>query len=354
VTHRTAIEATDALGRPLRQLRLSVTDRCNLRCSYCMPEESYVWLPKSELLDFDEIARVVDAFARVGVDRLRLTGGEPLLRRDLPLLVAAVASNEALTDIALTTNGVALAALARPLADAGLTRLTVSLDTLDRDRFVTLTRRDSLSDVLAGIDAARAAGFAGTAASGGARLKLDCVVLRGVNDDELVSLLEFAGDSGAELRFIEYMDVGGATRWTAPAVVSCSEMLETIGRALGTPRVLGARGSAPAERFSLPDGRTFGIVASTTRPFCRACDRSRVTADGMWFHCLYAATGTDLKQLVRAGMSSEELAASMASAWRRRADRGAELRHAAPERGAFVPVSALKRDPHLEMHTRGG
>jgi cyclic pyranopterin phosphate synthase len=344
---------SDALGRPLSSLRSSVTDRCNLRCSYCMPEKSYTWLDKRELLDFEELARLVDAFIAAGVRRLRLTGGEPLLRRDLPTLVGMLA-DKPLEDVALTTNGLLLRDQAAALARAGLGRLTVSLDTLRPERFAALTRRDELLAVLAGIDAALDAGFGGSDASGSARLKLDSVVLRGVNDDEIVELLAFAARIGAELRFIEYMDVGGATRWSPAAVVGRGQILETIERALGAAAPLPGRGAAPAERFRLADGRTFGIIASTTAPFCRACDRSRITADGMWFHCLYATAGVDLKAPLRAGASDRELAEMLAAGWRARRDRGAEERAALPQRGSFVPLSVLRHRPHLEMHTRGG
>src|SRR4051812_25011770 len=207
----------DRFDRPLRSLRLSVTDRCNLRCQYCMPEQDYVWLPRESLLTFEEIGGIVDAFTPPGGDRVRLTGGEPLLRRDLPVLVSALAARTGIADLALTTNGVLLRAQAAALRDAGLHRITVSLDTLQPDRFRALTRMDELDAVRAGIDAAASAGFQS--------LKLDTVVIRGVNDDEIVPILDYGKSVGAEVRFIEYMDVGGATRWTAEAVVSRREML---------------------------------------------------------------------------------------------------------------------------------
>jgi len=343
----------DRLERPLKSLRLSVTDRCNLRCSYCMPEEGYTWLPRAELLDFDELGEVVDRFCELGVSRLRITGGEPLLRRDLPELVRTLADKPALKDVALTTNGLLLADQAQALRKAGLSRLTVSLDTLSKERFQAITRRTGIDKVHAGIEAARRAGFVGDAA-GGARLKLDAVVLRGVNDDELIGLLDYAGQIGAELRFIEYMDVGGATQWSPEAVVSRAEMLERVATALGTVEPLAGRGSAPAERFRLSDGRVFGIVGSTTAPFCRACDRSRLTADGMWFHCLYAQHGLDLKTPLRAGSDPQAMRALLRSSWQARDDRGAEQRSEIPGRGALVPLSALRSNPHLEMHRRGG
>ena len=337
---------TDTLGRPLRSLRVSVTDRCNLRCHYCMPEDEYLWLPREDVLSFEEIVRLADLMAEVGVDRLRLTGGEPLLRRDVPELVSRLAARPWLRDLALTTNGVLLADAARDLKRAGLHRLTVSLDTLKRDRFHRLTRLDVLDRVLAGIDASRAAGFTG--------LKLDTVVTRGDNDDELVDLIEFGSTIDAEVRFIEYMDVGGATQWRAEAVVSRAEILARLTDHYGPIAAVGEASSAPAERFRLPDGRTFGIIASTTQPFCRTCDRARITADGVLLLCLYAQHGTDLRRPLRAGASRETLRRLIEAVWESRADRGAEERRAVRDRGAFIPLRVLKRDAHLEMHTRGG
>jgi cyclic pyranopterin phosphate synthase len=336
---------TDLLGRPLKNLRLSVTDRCNLRCSYCMPEAEYVWLPRNDILHFEEMSTLVDVFAQAGVDRIRLTGGEPLLRRDLPELVRMLAGKPAIRDLALTTNGVALADQARALHEAGLHRLTVSLDTLQPDRFQALTRFNYLPQVLAGIEA-------GTKYFPG--LKIDSVIMRGTNEDELVPLLEYAKRNGAEVRFIEYMDVGGATHWSPGRVVSRQEMLTMLGREYGTIAALNEGTSAPADRFRLADGTIFGIISSTTEPFCRSCDRSRLTADGMWYRCLYATKGTDLRAPLRAGQSREELLNLITNEWNARADRGAEERLSVGDRAALVSASSLKKDPHLEMHTRGG
>jgi GTP 3',8-cyclase len=336
----------DRFNRPLRSLRISVTDRCNLRCQYCMPEADYAWLPRESILDFEEIAVLADAFTALGVDRVRLTGGEPLLRRDLPRLIALLAARPGIRDLALTTNGVLLAPQAEALRAAGLHRLTVSLDTLRRDRFQSLARFDELPAVLAGIDAASRAGFAS--------LKIDTVVLRGRNDDELQALLEHGKRTGAEVRFIEYMDVGGATNWSMDAVVPRREILERLSAAYGTIEGLPDRDSAPAERFQLPDGTTFGIIASTTEPFCAACDRSRLTADGLWLLCLYARGGLDLRHPLREGATREELVHLISTVWSMRADRGAEERLESPARDVLIPIAALKRDAHLEMHTRGG
>jgi cyclic pyranopterin phosphate synthase len=335
----------DQFDRPLRNLRLSVTDRCNLRCSYCMPEQDYVWLPREDILQFEEIERLVDVFVALGVDKVRLTGGEPLLRRDLPSLISRLAARPAIRDLALTTNGVLLAAHVHALRDAGLHRITVSLDTLHADRFRALTRYDELPRVLEGI-AAAAPLFPG--------LKLDSVVLRGVNDDELVDLIEFARGHGAEVRFIEYMDVGGATAWSMERVVSRDQMLKTLAAHYGPIAAVEESSSAPADRYRLPDGTIFGIIASTTAPFCESCDRSRLTADGMWYLCLYANQGVDLRRALRAGASTSELAALVRSTWEQRRDRGAEDRLAARDRSQLIPVDTLRRDPHLEMHTRGG
>jgi GTP 3',8-cyclase len=336
----------DALGRPLRNLRLSVTDRCNLRCEYCMPEDDYAWLPREDVLHFEEISPLVDVFMALGVDKVRLTGGEPLLRRDLALLVGMLAAKTGLHDLALTTNGILLADQIDALKIAGLQRLTVSLDTLQRSRFEALTRFDRLDAVHAGIAAAQRVFGA---------LKIDSVVMRGVNDDELVSLIEYGRSVNAEMRFIEYMDVGGASRWAPDRVVTRSAILQELSKRYGAIEPLGETSSAPAERFALPDGTTFGIISSTTEPFCRSCDRSRLTADGMWYLCLYATRGLDLRGPVRRGASPDELRTLIAEGWKGRADRGAEERLALGDRRAFVPVQdLLKRDPHLEMHTRGG
>jgi cyclic pyranopterin phosphate synthase len=340
----------DTLDRPLRNLRLSVTDRCNLRCQYCMPEEEYVWLPRGDVLSFEEMAQLVDVFTDLGVDKVRLTGGEPLLRRDLDRLVRLLADNPRLRDLALTTNGVLLAEQAGALRAAGLRRVTVSLDTLRADRFRLLTRRDTHARVLEGIASVGQSDWPG--------LKLDTVVMRGVNDDELADLVEYAGSVGAEVRFIEYMDVGGATNWSMERVVSRREMLERLGERYGaiTPIVPVAEedSAAPADRFRLPDGRVFGIISSTTEPFCRTCDRSRLTADGLWYLCLYATRGVDLRGALRGGASRDELLRLIRSTWQGRRDRGAEERLALPERRPLIQIGELKRDPHLEMHTRGG
>jgi len=336
----------DTFGRPLRNLRMSVTDRCNLRCQYCMPEEEYVWLPRAEILGFEELSRLTDIFLDLGVDKVRLTGGEPLLRRDLPSLVGLLAAKPRLRDLAITTNGVLLAEQARALRDAGLHRVTVSLDTLRPERFTALTRRNTHAQVLEGIRAVGPAGLRGT--------KLDTVVIRGVNDDELADLIEFGKTVDAEVRFIEYMDVGGATRWSRERVVSRAQILTLLEARYGAIEPVVETSSAPADRYRLPDGTIFGIIASTTAPFCADCDRSRLTADGLWYLCLYAERGTDLRGPLRRGASVDELKALIVPTWQRRADRGAEERLAVRDRSSLIQVRELRRDPHLEMHTRGG
>jgi cyclic pyranopterin phosphate synthase len=340
------MDARDAYGRALRNLRVSVTDRCNLRCQYCMPEEDYVWLPRGEILQFEEISTLVEVFMDLGVDKVRLTGGEPLLRRNLDRLIRLLAAKPRLRDLAITTNGVLLAEQAEALRAAGLHRVTVSLDTLRRDRFLALTRRHTHAQVLEGLRAVAAVGFSET--------KIDTVVIRGVNDDELIELIEFARTVPAEVRFIEYMDVGGATRWSMDQVVSRDEMLGVLERHYGPIEPLVEQTTAPADRYRLQDGTVFGIIASTTAPFCASCDRSRLTADGIWYLCLYAQRGTDLRGPLRDGASREALKTLVASTWRDRRDRGAEERLQLRHRSPLVQIAKLREDPHLEMHTRGG
>ena len=338
------MDLLDRYGRPLRSLRISVTDRCNLRCQYCMPEPEYAWLPRETILSFEEIGALTDAFIDEGVDRVRITGGEPLLRRDLDVLIEALAARRAIEDLALTTNGVLLRTRARRLREAGLHRITVSLDTLRRERFRQLTGSSDFDAVIAGIHAA---------ADEFQSLKLDTVVIRGTNEDEVVDLIEFARGVHAEIRFIEYMDVGGATRWSPASVVPRAEMLEMIARHYGGVLPIEEQSSAPADRFLLPDGTTFGIIASTTTPFCASCDRARLTADGIWLLCLYAAAGTDLRRPLRAGATREELRQLIHAVWSLRADRGAEERLGMDRQTTLIPLRALKKDAHLEMHTRG-
>lgn len=346
VNHPVTSNFPDRLGRPLRNLRLSVTDRCNLRCQYCMPEEEYVWLPKGDVLSFEEITRVVDQFISFGVDKVRVTGGEPLLRSQLPVLIKMLADRPQLRDIAMTTNGVLLPKHAQDLKDAGLDRLTVSLDTINPETFAMMTRRNDLERVFEGLRVAQEVGFKNT--------KIDTVAINGVNDNEFVELIEFARSTAAELRFIEYMDVGGATRWRMDRVVTRDRILEILSAKYGSITEVARVDAAPADRFALPDGTTFGIISSVTQPFCATCDRARLTADGMWFTCLYAETGTDLRKLIRSGASDETLRQKLGEVWHDRNDRGAEIRAGMTDRSPLAKPDNLRDNPHLEMHTRGG
>ena len=311
-----------------------------------MPEENYVWLPRQSILTYEEMVRLAGIFSRLGASKVRLTGGEPLLRHDLHRLVAQLRAISEVEDIALTTNGLLLARHAGELKTAGLDRITVSLDTLRPARMEISARTPHHADILTGLDIAQAAGFTGT--------KINSVVIRGFNDDEIVDLMEFGRERDIEIRFIEYMDVGGATHWSMGDVVSQRDILAVLERRYGPIRPAAGRASAPAEGFLLPDGTRFGIIASTTAPFCRSCDRSRVTADGTWFLCLYAESGVDLRESLRGGASDEEIDRLIRETWSGRADRGAEKRSDVADRGALYQLESLRADPRREMHTRGG
>ncbi len=292
----------DSYGRVHRDLRVSVTDRCNFRCSYCMPEEGMQWLPRSDVLTFEEIERIsrvcVEHF---GVDSVRLTGGEPTVRAHLPVLVAKIAAlrtpDGAPVDVALTTNGATLRSQATDLRDAGLRRVNISLDTLSRDRFVELTRRDELDRVLDGIDAACEAGLD--------PVKINVVVMRGVNDDEILDLARFGRDRGVTMRFIEWMPLDADQSWRSDAVVSQEEIVAAVGAEFPVEPLV--RGHQPAERFAYRDGKgEIGVIPSVTRPFCGSCDRIRLTADGQLRSCLFAVDEVDLRALVRDGESSDD------------------------------------------------
>jgi len=287
----------DGFGRRHRDLRISVTDRCNFRCGYCMPAEGLEWLPRSELLTFEEIERVARLLVdRHGVDSIRLTGGEPTVRANLAELVRRLAALG--VDLALTTNGATLRMLARPLAEAGLRRINVSLDSLRADRFAELTLRDDLPRVLDGIDAALEAGLD--------PVKVNAVVMRDVNDDELVDFARFGRDRGVVVRFIEFMPLDADQAWSDGAVVGLDEIVARIGEAFPLEPV--ARTSAPASRFRYMDGGgEIGVVASVTRSFCDSCDRIRLTADGQFRNCLFAVDEHDLRGLLRSGASDDEL-----------------------------------------------
>jgi cyclic pyranopterin phosphate synthase len=319
------IPVTDARGRALRDLRVSVTDRCNFRCPYCMPREvfgvDHAFLPRTELLTFEEIARLVRVFAELGVTKVRLTGGEPLLRRDLERLIALVAATPGVTDVALTTNGSLLAARAASLRAAGLHRVTVSLDSLDPDVFARLgDTRVPLPQVLDGIAAAREAGLG--------PVKLNTVLQRGVNDDGLLDLVHFARAGGHVLRVIEYMDVGTTNGWRLEQTVPSAEVVSRIS-AVHALEPVGDVGAGVAERWRFVDGGgEIGVISSVSSPFCGTCTRARITAVGELFTCLFAATGTDLRAVLRSGASDDEVRAAVAGRWAVRDDRYSELRTA--------------------------
>ncbi|MEA2686633.1 MAG: 3,8-cyclase, partial [Actinomycetota bacterium] len=296
------VPLVDPFDRVVRDLRISVTDRCNFRCTYCMPEEGMDWLPRSEILTFEEIERVARlCVERWGFTGIRLTGGEPTVRAGLPTLVAKLAALG--VDLALTTNGATLRLIADDLKAAGLGRINISCDSLRRDRFLALTHRDALAQVLDGIDAALEAGFS--------PVKVNAVLMRGVNDDEVVDFATFGREKGVVVRFIEFMPLDADGAWTGEQVVSAAEILAAIGAVYPLTAVPG-RGSQPAERYAYADGRgEIGVVPSVTRSFCGSCDRVRLTAEGMFRNCLFATRETDLRVLLRGGASDDELAAAI-------------------------------------------
>jgi cyclic pyranopterin phosphate synthase len=291
----------DSLGRRIVNLRVSVTDRCNLRCFYCIPDENVIWHPRAEILTFEEIERFVRVVAGLGIRKLRLTGGEPLLRKDLPRLVAALVAVPGIADVGMTTNGIGLARMARPLREAGLRRLNVSLDTLDRALFARLTRRDALAAVLEGLDAAHAAGFA--------PIKINAVIERDRNLSEVVPLARLARERGFVLRFIEYMPIGAGDAWSMRSVVSNAEILAML-RELGELEPLAEPdGTGPAARWRWRDGKgEIGLIGSVTEPFCDHCNRIRITADGKLRTCLFSIVEHDVRALLRGGATDEDVA----------------------------------------------
>lgn len=318
----------DALGRPLKDLRLSVIDQCNFRCTYCMPKEvftrDYPFLPSSMRLSFDQLVRIVRAFAALGVEKVRLTGGEPLLRKDIERLVEALARVKTLDgrdmEIALTTNGSLLAARARSLKDAGLQRVTVSLDSIDDDIFRKMNDVDfPVAKVLDGIDAAMAAGLA--------PVKVNTVVERGVNVGQILPIARRFKGSGVDVRFIEFMDVGGATSWANAKVFSSEETRQVIEREFELVPGSAERGSATADTYEYPDGGgRVGFISAMSHPFCGACTRARVSADGKLFTCLFATRHFDLRPWLFEGVAADELSDVVRNQWRQRDDRYSELR----------------------------
>jgi cyclic pyranopterin phosphate synthase len=318
------MDALDTFGRPLRDLRISVTDRCNFRCVYCMPKEVYGrdhrFLERRELLTFEEITRVARTFVSAGVQKLRITGGEPLVRRDLERLIAQLAELD--VDLTLTTNGSLLPQKAQLLADAGLRRITVSLDSLDDAIFRALNDVDfSVERVLDGIDAAAAAGLP---------VKVNAVIKRGVNDDQVVPLAAFFRERGHTLRFIEYMDVGHTNGWRLDDVVPAKEIVAVLDEAFGVEPAEALYRGEVAQRWRYKDGKgEVGVIASVTQPFCGDCTRARLSAEGKLFTCLFAVRGHDLRALIRGGASDEELETALRAVWGGRADRYSDLRSAA-------------------------
>jgi cyclic pyranopterin phosphate synthase len=319
--------ALDTRARPLRDLRISVTDRCNFRCVYCMPREvfgrDWQYLPREEILAYEEIARLTTIFSRLGVHKVRLTGGEPLVRRDLDTLVRMLAANPAIDDLALTTNGSLLAAHATALAKAGLTRVTVSLDAVDDDTFERMNDAHvPVSRVLEGIEAAEAAGLG--------PVKVNMVVKRGWNEHAILPMARRFRGTGRILRFIEYMDVGHSNGWRLDDVVPASEILATIAAEFPLEPMAPARRGEVARRYRYADGAgEIGLVASVSQPFCGDCVRARLSADGRLFTCLFAVVGHDLKAVLRGGASDEELEARLRRLWGKRDDNYSERRSAA-------------------------
>jgi len=333
----------DQLGRPVRDLRISVTDRCNFRCSYCMPGEifgeSYEFLPRAEILRFEEIERLVRLMAPLGVQKLRITGGEPLLRHELPELITRLAGVPGVEDLALTTNATLLPKLAAPLREAGLGRLAVSLDSLDEEVFLAMNGgKLGVARVLEGVRAAEQAGFT--------PVKLNCVVQRGVNDHTLIDLAGHFKGSGHIVRFIEYMDVGTRNGWELEHVVPADELARVLDEAFGIEPIDPNYPGEVAQRWRYTDGSgEIGIIASVTQPFCRGCTRTRLTTDGQLVTCLFASQGTDLRGPLRSGASDEELAALIERVWTGRVDRYSEVRSS---------LTSTGERERIEMYQIGG
>ena len=331
----------DTFGRRLHDLRVSVTDRCNFRCTYCMPREvfgrDFAFLPRAEILTFEEIERIARSFVALGVEKIRLTGGEPLVRRDLPALVAGLAAIEGVQDVAMTTNGALLTRFAGPLADAGLHRVTVSLDSLDDEVFTAMNGVGfPVARVLAGIDAAVTAGLG--------PVKVNAVVKRGVNESSILPLARHCRDHGLILRLIEYMDVGHSNGWRMDDVVPAAEMIATIDADLPLEPVPPSYPGEVAARWRYRDGAgEIGVIASVTQPFCGACTRARLSADGRLYTCLFAESGTDVRAIVRSGATDTELEGALRDVWMRRRDRYSTLRS-----------QATADLPRVEMFAIGG
>lgn len=335
----------DTFQRPVTDLRISVTDRCNFRCTYCMPSDDYDWLAKSDILTFEEITRLARLFVQLGVEKIRLTGGEPLARRDLELLVASLSVIDGLRDICLTTNGSTLAEKAAVLKTAGLHRINVSLDSLKPDRFRQITKRGDLKKVLNGLFAAKELGFS--------PVKINAVIERGVNDDEIIDLVAFSREHGFAIRFIEFMDVGNANHWQSEKIVSKQEIIQTIDKCFPLQEIGRKGGNAPSVDYRCIDGAgaNIGVIASVTEPFCSSCTRARLTADGKLVTCLFANIGHNLKVLLRGGMTDEKLLNVLRNVWLQRKDRYSEERLAALHSGTGYDPKEHKK---IEMISLGG
>lgn len=334
----------DRFQRPLQDLRISVTDRCNFRCLYCMPLAEYDWLAQAEILSYEEIERLTRIFAGLGVSKIRITGGEPLVRRDLSKLIGKLSVIDGVTDLCLTTNGALLASRVDALKASGLRRVNVSIDTLKPERFRAITQRGELEPVIEGLMAAKQAGLG--------PIKLNAVIEKGVNEDEIVDLAEFARQHGFAMRFIEYMDVGNANHWRSDRLVSKQEILRVIGERYPLRPARGERGRAPADSYEFEDGGgEIGVIASVSEPFCGSCSRMRLTANGQLVTCLFAARGHDLKAMLRAGASDQEVSGAIRSVWTVREDRYSEQRLALLQSEAGYQPENHKK---IEMIRLGG
>ncbi|MDQ8204223.1 GTP 3',8-cyclase MoaA [Pelagicoccus sp. SDUM812003] len=335
-------QITDKLGRPLRDLRISVTDRCNFRCTYCMPRElfgpDHVFLPRSALLSYEELVRLAHAFVKLGVKKIRITGGEPLLRRDLPVLISKLTQEVGIEDISLTTNGVLLPRLAGQLKDAGLKRINVSLDSLDTDRFAAMNGQSSSPQkVIDGIDAAQSAGLS---------VKVNMVAKLGMNDCDILPMTEYFRERKITLRFIEFMDVGETNQWKLGEVVPAKQILDTIASRFSFKPVDPSYRGEVATRYRFDDTDCeFGIITSITNPFCGDCNRARISAEGDFYTCLFASSGISLKEKIRSGVSDDELLQFLSRIWLGRHDRYSEDRHKG------VPAERKKK---VEMSYIGG
>ncbi|MGH7848561.1 MAG: GTP 3',8-cyclase MoaA [Candidatus Binatia bacterium] len=334
----------DVFDRPLKDLRISVTDRCNFRCTYCMPLDEYEWINRKEILTFEEITRLAALFVQLGVAKIRVTGGEPLVRKDLEKLIARLSVIPGISDLSLTTNGSLLAEKVDALKAAGLQRINISIDTLKPERFKEMTKRGELAKVLEGLFAAKEHGLH--------PIKINAVIERGTNDDEILDLVDFSRENGFSIRFIEYMDVGNSNNWTSAKLVSKKEILEKIRSRFPLREVGRQHGTAPSVDYEFVDGRgDLGVIASVTEPFCSSCSRARLTADGKLVTCLFSQIGHNLKKLLRSGTSDADLFNFISSIWRARTDRySAERLEALLSDRGYDPRSHKK----IEMITLGG